>query len=485
MYREHTQRLRVLSALLDVCCISMAFALAFALRVAHESLPLLRRIPSTPWDPNQAVQSEYALVLAVSMLGWFLGLSFSNIDVYASKPALWQSVRPIIRASVWAFVATGVAVFALKMNSISRLFYGYYFLLGLAFLLAKRFMFASLVRRSRTSHGAHRHVLLVGSRLATGWFARVVLGAETAGYKLVGVLVSGGPPPVEAFDLTIMGSLGELDQVLERTPVDDVFIVGGATELAGLAPVAQRLILSGKVVSLVSAPAPILQGVHGRISDFAGVPVLSFGPMPPDAVGARLKRGMDLLTAAFALILAAPIMAAIVAAMKVLDPGPLLFNQERLGLNGGRFRIHKFRTMRVDAEGMLTKNPELYRKYVMNGFKLPEDEDPRTSTFGRFLRRTSLDELPQLWNVLKGEMSLVGPRPIVPAELSLYEPYAKMFLAVRPGITGRWQVDGRSSVPYPERAFLDLDYVGKHSLSSDFSILARTVPAVLRRKGAH
>jgi lipopolysaccharide/colanic/teichoic acid biosynthesis glycosyltransferase len=140
--------------------------------------------------------------------------------------------------------------------------------------------------------------------------------------------------------------------------------------------------------------------------------------------------------------------------------------------------------MRLDAEKLLHADPLLYKRYVKNDYKLPLGEDPRISAFGRFLRRTSLDELPQLWNVLKGEMSLVGPRPIVPDELERYQPYAKVFLAVRPGLTGRWQVDGRSQIRYPERAFMELDYVGENSVATDLSIIAKTVPAVLRRKGA-
>jgi lipopolysaccharide/colanic/teichoic acid biosynthesis glycosyltransferase len=140
--------------------------------------------------------------------------------------------------------------------------------------------------------------------------------------------------------------------------------------------------------------------------------------------------------------------------------------------------------MRADAERILRADGELYRRYVANDFKLAEAEDPRLSSLGRFLRRTSLDELPQFWNVLRGDMTLVGPRPIVPAEIEKYEPYADLFLSVRPGLTGRWQVLGRSGIRYPERAFVDFDYIGGAKLRDDLSILLRTVPAVVRRRGA-
>jgi len=141
--------------------------------------------------------------------------------------------------------------------------------------------------------------------------------------------------------------------------------------------------------------------------------------------------------------------------------------------------------MRVDAEEALRRDAGLYRRYVDNDFKLPEAEDPRISPLGRFLRKSSLDELPQLMNVLRGEMSMVGPRPIVPDEIAHYKPYSELFLSIRPGITGLWQVSGRSNVRYPERAFMDLDYIGNNSVLQDLAILLKTVPAVFARKGAH
>ena len=136
------------------------------------------------------------------------------------------------------------------------------------------------------------------------------------------------------------------------------------------------------------------------------------------------------------------------------------------------------------ADRMLLASEEMYRRYVACNYKLPDTEDPRLTRLGRVLRRTSLDELPQLWNVLRGEMSLVGPRPVVPDEVREYGEYARLLLRVKPGLTGAWQVSGRSAVGYPERARLDLAYVAGRSLADDLRILARTIPAVLGRRGA-
>jgi len=168
------------------------------------------------------------------------------------------------------------------------------------------------------------------------------------------------------------------------------------------------------------------------------------------------------------------------------SPGPVLFGQKRIGKGGKLFTVYKFRTMVPKAEAILRSKPELYRQYVANNYKLPEGEDPRITRVGQVLRTTSLDELPQLLNVLKGDMSLVGPRPVVPDEVENYGDYASLFLSAKPGMTGHWQVNGRSEVAeYSKRVEWDLEYIRDRSLAKDFEILLRTVPSVLRRKGAH
>jgi exopolysaccharide production protein ExoY len=198
-----------------------------------------------------------------------------------------------------------------------------------------------------------------------------------------------------------------------------------------------------------------------------------------------LKRAIDLPLAVIALIVLAPLLLGIALLVRMTSTGPVLFRQKRLGRTGRPFFCLKYRSMREDAELALRRDARVYAKYVRNGYKLPEGEDPRITPIGRFLRKTSLDELPQLFNVIRGEMSLVGPRPIVPAELVEYGRRADDFLAALPGVTGRWQVGGRSKVGYPLRAEIELDYVYRWSLLEDARILVRTVPAVLSRDGAH
>ncbi|MBE2904506.1 sugar transferase [Anoxybacillus flavithermus] len=198
------------------------------------------------------------------------------------------------------------------------------------------------------------------------------------------------------------------------------------------------------------------------------------------------KRTIDIIGAIVGLILSSPLFLLMSIFYLFGDSkGPILFRQVRVGKNGKKFYIYKFRSMVVNAEEKLKADKELYQKYLRNNYKLEPHEDPRITNLGRFLRKTSLDEIPQLINVLKGEMSLVGPRPVVEEELKEYGSDVAKFLSVKPGMTGYWQVSGRSEVGYPERVDVELFYVYNQSLFLDIVILVKTVFMVVLRKGAY
>lgn len=212
----------------------------------------------------------------------------------------------------------------------------------------------------------------------------------------------------------------------------------------------------------------------------------SFALPEPTLSYMTVKRVIDFFGSLLAILVFLPTLFIISLIIKISDPkGGVFFRQYRLGKKGKVFRIFKFRTMVFDAETILKQNRELYEEYLRNNFKLPADRDPRITRIGAFLRKTSLDELPQLFNVLTGDMSLVGPRPIVVDEIVKYDKYTKKFLSVKPGLTGWWQVAGRSNIDYPDRIFLEMYYVEKASFLFDMKILLETIPTVLFGKGAH
>ena len=228
------------------------------------------------------------------------------------------------------------------------------------------------------------------------------------------------------------------------------------------------------------APEPSARNVHP--SERVGLPP---APLPSRAARSRGKRLLDLATVLAVAPLVVPICLVIAFLVACTSRGGVLFVQERVGLGGKPFRMVKFRTMRAGAEASVRADPELWAAYVSNDFKLPAEADTRVTPVGHALRRTSLDELPQLINVVKNEMSLVGPRPVVAEELAMHSESLDAYLSTRPGITGTWQVNGRSGVSYPERAWLEREYVEHWRLWLDVKCLLRTPLVVLSRRGAH
>ncbi|WP_206222674.1 sugar transferase [Weissella sagaensis] len=197
------------------------------------------------------------------------------------------------------------------------------------------------------------------------------------------------------------------------------------------------------------------------------------------------KRFLDISVALFALIILSPVFLVISLFYLFGDnKGPVFYQQKRVGMGHQEFGIYKFRSMVVGAEEKLYANKDLYAKFVANGYKLPTEEDPRITKFGAFLRKTSIDELPQFINILNGEMSIVGPRPVVEKELVEYGDDVDKFLSVKPGAMGLWQASGRSEIQYPERAELEIGYVDQADLWFDFKILFMTVIAVFKGEGA-
>jgi exopolysaccharide biosynthesis polyprenyl glycosylphosphotransferase len=243
--------------------------------------------------------------------------------------------------------------------------------------------------------------------------------------------------------------------------------------------------LGGSGVSVVIAPGTAeAVGPGVQLHAVGDLFLLRVRDSDPGVLERVTKVVFDRLVAALALVVLSPVMFVIAQMIRRSSPGPALFRQERIGKDGKVFRIYKFRSMTADAEARLRQDG-LWETYVANGYKLPQGQDPRITRIGAVLRRTSLDELPQLFNVVCGQMSLVGPRPVVAEELECYEDLDSAYLGVRPGITGYWQVNGRSDIGFPERAELDAYYHDNRSFRVDLRILFRTVVAVALRVGAH
>lgn len=351
---------------------------------------------------------------------------------------------------------------------------------SLAARLACRAVLQGLRRRGR----ALVDVLLVGHEMSVAHLVRQVDGGSEGGLRIVGACVpTGRSLLLESMQVPVLGDLHQVTAVVRRSAVHTVAVTASA-EMNG--PALRRLAwgLEGTGIDLVVAPGLVdVAGPRLHIRPLCGLPLLHVEE--PELVGARrlVKAALDRVGALTALIAFSPILCLIAVAVAVTTSGPVLFSQSRVGKDGRPFRMWKFRTMYSDAEQrwLEVRDDNLHGQEVL--FKMRAD--PRVTPLGRRLRRYSLDELPQLFNVLLGHMSLVGPRPPLPREVARYGVGAHRRLLVKPGLTGLWQIRGRSDLSWDESIRLDLRYVENWTLSLDVLIMWRTLAAVVRGRGAY
>jgi exopolysaccharide biosynthesis polyprenyl glycosylphosphotransferase len=322
-----------------------------------------------------------------------------------------------------------------------------------------------------------RNLVILGTGPAATEFARFVETNQILGVRVTAFL--GDEPPDGPRSALHRGGFDELPRILREEVVDEVAVCVAPTEWQRVEPYVELCHAEDKLVR-VPLKVPRLDTSRRFLENLDGTAVLSFSNGPDELAAHALKRVFDLAVACLALVVAGPFMLAIAAALRVRQGPGVLFRQTRVGLHGRPFTIYKFRTMVPEAEALYA---ELADRSETRGAAFKLLDDPRVTGVGRFLRRYSLDELPQLLNVVRGEMSIVGPRPAPPREVQAYDLWHRRRLSVKPGITGLWQVTQRLDRDFDERAELDLRYIEGWSIWLDMSIIFRTLPAIFRRPG--
>jgi exopolysaccharide biosynthesis polyprenyl glycosylphosphotransferase len=336
------------------------------------------------------------------------------------------------------------------------------------------------LRLMRRTGRNFRNVLVVGSGPRARQARQLIEEHPTWGLRILGFVDDSDSPVDPALADARIYKFSDLPVVFREAVIDEVVVACPRTLLASVEPVISAC-------ASVGVPVTVFSDLFGdflpppRVSRFGAMPALSFAVVHHNPFKLSVKRALDVTVAGLALALASPVIAVAALSIKWTSPGPVFFRQQRCGLNGRPFEILKLRTMYVDAE---QRRRELLHLNEASGPVFKIRNDPRVTPAGRFLRRWSLDELPQLWNVLRGDMSLVGPRPPIPEEVAQYEICERRRLSMRPGLTCLWQVNGRSQIAFQDWVRMDLEYIDRWSLGSDLRILARTVPAVLRGTGA-
>lgn len=440
--------------------------------------PLLRFVGRETAVPY-AVVSFSLVVVWVALLAFFATREQRYLGEGSSE------YRLVVAASFRLFAFVLLVIFIFKLNA-GRGALITAFVIGVGALLLERWLWRRWLVAQRREGRMMTRVLLAGSVASVAHLAQELARAKESGYKVVGVCIPKGESSttLEELGIPVLGGLDNITSIMELHDADTLAI--GSTGHLGpqkvrelswqLEPGRQHLVL-----------APSLTDVGGpriRMRPVNGLPLIHVETPRFERGEQAVKRTVDIVASTLLLVVLSPILLAIAIAVRAGSPGPILFRQTRVGLNGETFSMLKFRSMVVDAEARLARLSELDREegnVVM--FKMRDD--PRITKVGAFLRRYSLDELPQLWNVFIGSMSLIGPRPPLEEEVEMYEKHVHRRFLMKPGITGLWQVSGRSNLSWEDTVRLDLYYVENWSLIGDVVILWRTAKAVLDRDGAY
>lgn len=453
--------------------------------IAAAILPVLAGVGTPGFriagDPDLVIGHWW---VACALIAGWLGLLAAR-DVWDPRVVGVGSeeYKRIAHASLLLFAATSAFGYFAGV----RTGHGYLvvvFVTGYALLLTGRLGWRRWLVRQRRSGGFAMRSLVVGSRESVAELARQLAAQPQAGYRAVGACLprGRGRPPKAVEDIPVVGDLRSVARAAHALKAE-IVIVTSSDHLP--ARVVQSISWSLEPWEIDVAVVPAVADVAGprlKTRPVGGLPLIHLAAPSYDAGQKVAKAAFDFVVGWVLVLLAAPVMLAVAVAVKLTSPGPVLYRQERIGYDGSTFDIFKFRSMRDGSDAELA---ELLAGQNRDGkplFKVRSD--PRVTRVGAFIRKYSLDELPQLFNVVRGEMSLVGPRPQRPAEVALYDSAAGRRLFVKPGITGLWQVSGRSNLSWEDAVRLDLYYVENWSVAGDLALLARTALVVLRKDGA-
>jgi exopolysaccharide biosynthesis polyprenyl glycosylphosphotransferase len=383
-----------------------------------------------------------------------------------------------------AFGGTAVLtlfVYGLRVEFVSRWFLAVFGVVVFLFLSAERVALRLLSRWVRARGYNFRTVLLIGTGPKASKLADFLEAHPHWGFNVLGYLDDDNGGEIRRSNRwPCFGRIRDLETILSREVVDEVIFV---IEKGKLGDYEEALLLTERHGVRAHVSLDIFPHVLARpvLEELDGVPLLTFTTTPSNPIQLAAKRAIDLTLALVLFLLTLPIQLLAALAIRLTSRGRIFFRQVRCGLNGRLFTLLKFRTMESGAEERL---PEIAHLNEMTGPVFKAAQDPRLTLVGRILRRLSIDELPQLWNVIIGDMSLVGPRPPLPEEVSRYEPWQRRRLSMKPGLTCLWQVSGRSEVDFDRWMELDLKYIDTWSPILDLKILLKTVPAVLSGRGA-
>ncbi len=440
------------------------------------------RVTLSVFDTAGDVLQNTALASVFFVATWVVMLAIYGAYAREVFGAGTEEFKLVVNGSFFTGALIATWAFLLQYP-LSRGFFVLFFTFGVLLLMVGRLVSRRIIQRLRAAGHFNEKVLLVGSPIYIEEIHKVLARESWLGYRVMGCLVPSvhaGPTTVSS-GVPVLGLIEDVRAVVDEVSPDIVFFTAGAVKSStALRRLAWDLEDHQDVQIIVAPNVTDVSSERVRIRPVAGLPLMHLGRSRSQLATNDAKRAFDVVGASLILLLVSPVLLGLMLWIRLHDGGPALFRQVRVGRDGQEFTCLKLRSMHLDAEARLAEL-EAREGHVL--FK--STDDPRVTRPGRFIRRFSLDELPQLWNVVRGDMSLVGPRPPLPSEVEQYEDDMLRRLNVLPGMTGLWQVSGRSDLSWEDTVRLDLYYVDNWSMVQDLLILARTVTAVLASRGAY
>ena len=482
MLKERARLLNLSVFLVDLALVAVAFLAAHWLRSI-----LLPGLAPTRFHREFYPLASYLPLLPVALAVW--GLLLLRSRRYRS-----HRVVPMLREAWEVLEVTGAALvvftlllYALRLDErllpddrVSRAWLLLFAGTAGVLLLAEKLLLRIVARYVRSRGLNYRTLLIVGTGAAGQAIARSISEHAWWGFRALGFVEINGGQRSTIAGLPVVGHVKDVQRIVQESVVDDVVFAVARRDLDDLEDLFLGLHEQGIRTFFAIDFFPHAKA-RAELSELDGVPLLTFSTAPTSPLLLAGKRALDLLLSSFVLLLALPLILGVAVAIRLTSGRSVLFRQTRCGLNGRRFTLYKFRTM---VEGAEERLPEVQHLNEMDGPVFKASRDPRVTRLGRLLRKFSLDELPQLWNVLRGDMSLVGPRPPIPEEVARYERWQRRRLSMKPGLTCLWQVNGRNELDFRSWIELDLQYIDSWSLGLDLKILLKTIPVVLTGRGA-
>lgn len=469
MLREHARAVERIILFVDLLLVAASAVLAgWVIRLDVSAVNTDRFVP----------------FLAVALAVWFVLLRHAGFYRSMRTRRYAALVGKVLQTALLAGILNAAVLFIMAPR-FSRRVYVAHVILATVLILGWKLTIRFSQRALRRHGYNYRRLLIVGTRDEALRFIRHVEEHEEWGFQIVGcVQGAAGPEKRSCLGHPVLGRVESLVDICKQQPVDEVIVALPSRYMETLEEILPRLECMGITVRLALDFYKPRQSriLVGHLGDDDPLPVVTYYRMTLDPTQLFLKRLMDVVGGAVGMAIVAMLFPLIALAIKVDSPGPVLFRQKRVGQNGRLFDCYKFRTMATDAEA---RKKDLAARNEMTGAIFKIKDDPRITRVGRFLRKTSLDELPQFWNVLSGEMSLVGTRPPTPDEVEQYEEWQRARISIKPGLTGMWQTSGRNQIrDFNKICELDVSYIDNWSVWLDLRLIMKTIAVVFAGSGA-